>query len=88
MDAPPPQEDVRPFVQVATAMGDAGLNGPRVLESDPVQGFLLLSDLGSELYLGALQQADAARGRCVDARRHRRAVALATAHAGGVAAAL
>ncbi len=61
MDAPPPQEDVRPFVQVAAAMGEAGLNGPRVLESDPVQGFLLLSDLGSELYLDALQQADAAR---------------------------
>ena len=60
MDAPPPQEDVRPFVQVAEWIGAAGLNGPRVLASDPAQGFVLLSDLGSELYLGALQGASAA----------------------------
>jgi aminoglycoside/choline kinase family phosphotransferase len=57
MDAPPPQEDVRPFVQVARFIRDAGLNGPRVLESDAQQGFLLLSDLGHELYLGRLQAA-------------------------------
>ncbi len=61
MDAPPPQEDVRPFVQVARYIGAAGLHGPQVLEADVEQGFLLLSDLGSELYLAALQQADAAR---------------------------
>jgi N-acetylmuramate 1-kinase len=61
MDAPPPQEDVRPFVQVAQLIRQAGLNGPQVLESDPTQGFLLLSDLGTELYLPALQQAGAAR---------------------------
>ena len=57
MDAPPPQEDVRPFVQVAQFMRDAGLNGPLVLEGDLRQGFLLLSDLGRELYLGRLQAA-------------------------------
>ncbi len=61
MDAPPPQEDVRPFVQVARAIREAGLNGPPVLECDAEQGFLLLGDLGNELYLKALQQADAAR---------------------------
>jgi aminoglycoside/choline kinase family phosphotransferase len=61
MDAPPPQEDVRPFVQVAQFIHDAGLNGPRVLESDEQQGFLLLSDLGLELYLGRLQSATAAQ---------------------------
>ena len=61
MDAPPPQEDVRPFVQVAQFIRDAGLNGPAVLENDATQGFLLLSDLGSELYLGALQAASAAQ---------------------------
>ena len=61
MDAPPPQEDVRPFVQVAQAIRAAGLNGPPVLECDAEQGFLLLGDLGNELYLKALQQADAAR---------------------------
>ncbi len=61
MDAPPPQEDVRPFVQVAQWIGEAGLNGPRVLEADPARGFLLLSDLGHQLYLAALQEAGAAR---------------------------
>ncbi len=61
MDAPPPQEDVRPFVQIAQWIFEAGLNGPRVLESDLAQGFLLLSDLGQQLYLAALQQASAAR---------------------------
>ena len=61
MDAPPPQEDVRPFVQVAAWIGEAGLNGPRVLACDPVQGFLLLSDLGHALYLEELQRCNAAR---------------------------
>ncbi len=61
MDAPPPQEDVRPFVQVAMAIQDAGLNGPPVLECDAEQGFLLLGDLGDALYLTALQSADAVR---------------------------
>ena len=61
MDAPPPLEDVRPFVQVAQAMQTAGLHGPQVLECDAGRGFLLLSDLGQALYLKALQQADAAR---------------------------
>lgn len=61
MDAPPPQEDVRSFVQVAQAIGAAGLNGPQVLECDAAQGFVLLSDLGRELYLDALQSASAAR---------------------------
>jgi len=61
MDAPPPQEDVRPFVRVAQAIREAGLNGPQVLECDAEQGFVLLSDLGRQLYLGTLQAADAAR---------------------------
>ncbi len=60
MDAPPPQEDVRPFVQVAGLIADAGLNAPRILAVDEARGFVLLSDLGNRLYLGELQQAVAA----------------------------
>jgi len=60
MDAPPPQEDVRPFMHVAGLIEQAGLHGPRILEADPTHGFLLLDDLGSELYLAALQKAQAA----------------------------
>ena len=59
MDAPPPQEDVRPFIAIASMFESAGLNAPRVLEQDVGHGFLLLSDLGSQLYLQALQQAQA-----------------------------
>ena len=47
MDAPPQQEDCRPFVQVARLMADAGLNVPRVLAWDESRGFMLLDDLGS-----------------------------------------
>jgi aminoglycoside/choline kinase family phosphotransferase len=57
MDAPPPQEDVRPFVHVARLVQAAGLNGPRVLAADERQGFLLLTDLGSRSYLDAFGQA-------------------------------
>jgi N-acetylmuramate 1-kinase len=61
MDAPPPQEDVRPFVKVAALIEDAGLTGPKVLAADESQGFLLLSDLGAELYLQALDEATPAQ---------------------------
>ena len=60
MDAPPPQEDVRPFIHVAGLLAGCGLNAPRVLEADPAYGFLLLTDLGSRLYLDALNEAVAA----------------------------
>jgi hypothetical protein len=60
MDAPPPQEDTRPFVHVAALLRDAGLHVPQVHEADVEQGFLLLDDLGHTLYLGALQAAQAA----------------------------
>ena len=57
MDAPPPQEDVRPFIDVASRITAAGLNAPRVLAADVAQGFLLLTDLGPRLLLDALLQA-------------------------------
>ena len=47
MDAPPAQEDCRPFVKIAGLMADAGLNAPRVLAWDEPLGFMLLSDLGA-----------------------------------------
>ncbi|MCU0764701.1 MAG: phosphotransferase [Burkholderiaceae bacterium] len=54
MDAPPPQEDTRPFLRVAALLHEAGLNAPRVLAHDVAQGFLLLTDLGTTTYLAAL----------------------------------
>ena len=48
MDAPPPGT-MRPFVQIAALIEQAGLNAPRVLAQDVARGFLLLTDLGTRL---------------------------------------
>ena len=55
MDAPPQQEDSRPFVRVAALFRDAGLHVPEVIAQDLPQGFLLLSDLGTVSYMAAMQ---------------------------------
>ncbi|MEM9009763.1 MAG: phosphotransferase [Pseudomonadota bacterium] len=52
MDAPPELgEDTRPFLAVTELLHAAGLSAPQVLAADPVQGFLLLEDLGDALYV-------------------------------------
>lgn len=56
MDAPPEQEDSQPFVTVAGYLEAMQLMAPRVIEADLENGFLLLSDLGSEEYLERLQR--------------------------------
>lgn len=54
MDAPPEQEDCRPFLKVAALFRDAGVHVPEVYAEDLTQGFLLLSDLGTQTYLNVL----------------------------------
>lgn len=61
VDAPPGREDNAPFVRVARQLGTWGLNAPRILAESPQQGFLLVSDLGSELYLSRLDEAHVER---------------------------
>ena len=56
MDAPPAREDVGPYLRVATMLQQVGVNAPRVLERSVEDGFLLLSDLGTRLYLTELAQ--------------------------------
>ncbi len=46
MDAPPPQEDVRPFVQVAVFLAEQGFSVPQVIAENVEHGFLLLEDFG------------------------------------------
>ncbi|MBP9714001.1 MAG: phosphotransferase [Sterolibacterium sp.] len=60
MDAPPAQEDCRPWLHVQQLFEAAGAHVPQVLAEDLERGFLLLSDLGNVTYLAALQ-ADPAR---------------------------
>src|SRR5690554_2811862 len=55
MDAPPPQEDVRPFMRIAALLAEAGVHTPAILAADPAQGFLLLEDLGTHTYLESIQ---------------------------------
>jgi hypothetical protein len=61
MDAPPEQEDCRPFVNVARLMREAGVNAPEVLAKDLSQGFLLLTDLGRKTYLDVINEDNADR---------------------------
>jgi aminoglycoside/choline kinase family phosphotransferase len=59
MDAPPEREPCAPFVHVAGLLRAAGVNAPEIHAQDLAQGFLLLTDLGTQTYLDALQTADA-----------------------------
>jgi aminoglycoside/choline kinase family phosphotransferase len=59
MDAPPPQEDCRPYVEVARLLSAAGLHAPTIHAQDLSAGFLLLSDLGTCTYRDALDEASA-----------------------------
>ena len=58
MDAPPDQENCAPFVHVASVMAAAGLNVPQVLNWNQAQGFMLLTDLGSQTMMDAIAPAD------------------------------
>lgn len=54
MDAPPPQEDVRPFLHVGAHLALTGLAAPEVIAADPAQGFVLIEDLGPHSMAQAL----------------------------------
>jgi hypothetical protein len=50
MDAPPPKEDVRPFIAVARVLAGLGLSAPEILAEDIEAGLLLLEDFGDSTY--------------------------------------
>lgn len=50
MDAPPPKEDVRPFVAIARHLQALGYSAPRLLAVDEEAGLLLLEDFGDATY--------------------------------------
>lgn len=68
MDAPPDREDCTPFVDVTNRLQKAGLHVPAIIEADLDAGFLLLSDLGDDLYLAHLHDdnADTLYGYALD----------------------
>ncbi|HJU77445.1 MAG TPA: phosphotransferase [Sphingomicrobium sp.] len=46
MDAPPPNEDPRPFIAVAEWLASVGLSAPHIIARDLDKGLLLLADFG------------------------------------------
>ena len=46
MDAPPPQEDPRPFIAIAERLRQDGFAAPRILARDLTQGLVLIEDFG------------------------------------------
>lgn len=59
MDAPPDKEPCEPFVRIAGLFAACGVHVPEVVAQDLVQGFLLLTDLGDDTYLSALNDSNA-----------------------------
>ncbi|RUO38053.1 serine/threonine protein kinase [Pseudidiomarina aestuarii] len=59
VDAPPPQESLQPFMAIAEAYADAGVQVPEVIAANAEHGFMLLTDLGSTLLLSELTEANA-----------------------------
>ncbi len=58
MDAPPEKgEDVTPFVEIARHLSHLRLSPPTILAEDPTNGFLLLEDLGDDLFARVLVRA-------------------------------
>ena len=59
MDAPPPQENCKPFVDIAFLLAKSGINVPKIYAEDLDRGFLLLNDLGNKTYLDVIDSANA-----------------------------
>ena len=57
MDAPPPQENVAPFIKISELLHRHGLQVPVVNAADVARGFLWLDDLGVDDYLSNLNDA-------------------------------
>jgi N-acetylmuramate 1-kinase len=56
MDAPPPMENVGPFLSIARLLHGAGFSTPAVLAEDREHGLLLLEDLGDDTYTRLLRK--------------------------------
>ncbi len=51
MDAPPNRgEDIKPFIKITNHLRNTGFSAPQILSQDKQHGFLLLEDLGNNLF--------------------------------------
>lgn len=56
MNAPPPQEDIRPFVKVANFLCAQQFSAPKLHAHDETHGFILLEDFGNEKFNARVAQ--------------------------------
>ncbi|MEM7653420.1 MAG: phosphotransferase [Pseudomonadota bacterium] len=61
MDAPPPEEDVRPFLRIGSVLRDQGFRAPDIFAADEESGLLLLEDFGDSRFTTVLSVEDTAR---------------------------
>jgi len=54
MDAPPDKENIEPWLDVGARLRHAGLHAPEIYAVDRGQGFVLMEDLGTRMYLAEL----------------------------------
>ena len=59
MDAPPPQENCKPFVDIADFLRTCLINVPKIYAPDLDRGFLLLNDLGNKTFLDVINSSNA-----------------------------
>ncbi|WP_425044995.1 aminoglycoside phosphotransferase family protein [Primorskyibacter sp. S87] len=57
MDANPEKgEDVQPFIDITEHLRNAGLSAPEIFGQDPEAGFLLIEDLGDDLFARVIER--------------------------------
>jgi aminoglycoside/choline kinase family phosphotransferase len=56
MDAPPEKENCQPYIAMTEVLKSKGLDVPHILRKDEIRGYLLLTDLGDDLYFRILTQ--------------------------------
>ena len=59
MDARPPQENCKPFVDIADFLRTCLINVPKIYAQDLDRGFLLLNDLGNKTFLDVINSSNA-----------------------------
>ena len=59
MDAPPPHENCKPFVDIADFLRTCLINVPKIYAQDLDRGFLLLNDLGNKTFLDVINSSNA-----------------------------
>jgi aminoglycoside/choline kinase family phosphotransferase len=56
MDTPPPFENVKPFIDIARRLRAVDLHAPEIIYADRQNGYLLLEDLGDDMYRDVLNE--------------------------------